>query len=750
MPASSNIRSVELALSRGLRWSRAMVFLIALAAIGSLYTYAAASNETLPLRVVEITAPSAESLLADAERAYKRAEYEEAEALLDRVQALAGDSAQSSSDRYRFVFLRGNLSYRRDRPDQALPYYERAAQIARASKNASQLDQALNNIGTSWRRIGDYHQALEALRESMDVRKAEGLAPSGNNLMNIADVYAQMGYDGSAEAYYKKSLSAYADAGDIAGKGHLQQTVALWSIRRKQYAKAERWLRDALASFERDEVHARPFRLRAYATLAQLAFDQKRGEEAARWLDEANEYASRHPDLVVPVELKISNARLRVLHGDAERARRELEATVATIHQKNADLELVLHALSYAQEADGDTVNALKSSRRAMEIKDWLKQRSDDIAARNMRFRIDRDARVEGLRNKEHLRTQQLWALAALGLVLATLAGVYGARMRWRTGLREAARQARHEEEIAHYRRQAEELRLDRRLFQASLDSGDDTLLILDARGDVLAATRRASEFVQVELSALIGTSFAEYLPVTLREAFMAALDRWDDGAVEPIEFRCGQDAAAWTMVFSDPRDHEGALLVRIVPTMEQQSPLSARMAAVADRVSPGTEIAEHNDAESAYTQGALSEKEPVEDELVKNRYSRNKSIEAKHSAHDSDDAHARLREEFRRALVELMLAAVEIWERSMHLNRLELAERSRIWRISVDDGRLRARTLDRYLSLAKLPKHPHWRDVLRTAYFVLEQCPLDDSVRAGLQAHVDSVLAYTRRSAMA
>ena len=54
------------------------------------------------------------------------------------------------------------------------------------------------------------------------------------------------------------------------------------------------------------------------------------------------------------------------------------------------------------------------------------------------------------------------------------------------------------------------------------------------------------------------------------------------------------------------------------------------------------------------------------------------------------DDAEAQ-RWRFRRELVELMLALVEAWERSTGHNRIELAERSRIWRVNIDDGRLRA-----------------------------------------------------------
>ena len=107
------------------------------------------------------------------------------------------------------------------------------------------------------------------------------------------------------------------------------------------------------------------------------------------------------------------------------------------------------------------------------------------------------------------------------------------------------------------------------------------------------------------------------------------------------------------------------------------------------------------------------------------------------------------MREAFRRLLVELMLTTIDSWERSTGSGRLDLAESSRIWRVAIDDGRLRARSMERYLSVARLPKNPRWRDVLRTAYYVLENCGLASDAQSDLQDRVDAVLAYTRRSAL-
>ncbi|MDC8013204.1 tetratricopeptide repeat protein [Tahibacter soli] len=103
----------------------------------------------------------------------------------------------------------------------------------------------------------------------------------------------------------------------------------------------------------------------------------------------------------------------------------------------------------------------------------------------------------------------------------------------------------------------------------------------------------------------------------------------------------------------------------------------------------------------------------------------------------------------FRRALVELMVASVHAWERSTRTSPVEFAEKSGIWRVHIDDGRLRMRSMERYLSLAKLPRQPRWREVLRSAYFVLAECPLEAAERTRLEALVAGVREALKARAM-
>jgi two-component system sensor histidine kinase ChiS len=78
-----------------------------------------------------------------------------------------------------------------------------------------------------------------------------------------------------------------------------------------------------------------------------------------------------------------------------------------------------------------------------------------------------------------------------------------------------------------------------------------------------------------------------------------------------------------------------------------------------------------------------------------------------------------------RKALVDVMTKVLNYWEITTEESKIELAEKSRIWRVYLDRGTWQTRTLDKYLNLHTLPRNPRWRDVVRTAQYVLNHCPL-------------------------
>ncbi|RJG48474.1 response regulator [Motilimonas pumila] len=77
-----------------------------------------------------------------------------------------------------------------------------------------------------------------------------------------------------------------------------------------------------------------------------------------------------------------------------------------------------------------------------------------------------------------------------------------------------------------------------------------------------------------------------------------------------------------------------------------------------------------------------------------------------------------------RSQIVDTMRSALEHWQTATGEGKIELAEKSKLWRVYLDRSSLQTRTLDKYLQIDTLPKSPRWRTVLSTAEYVLEHCP--------------------------
>ena len=104
---------------------------------------------------------------------------------------------------------------------------------------------------------------------------------------------------------------------------------------------------------------------------------------------------------------------------------------------------------------------------------------------------------------------------------------------------------------------------------------------------------------------------------------------------------------------------------------------------------------------------------------------------------------------EYRQQLVTLMRSALHTWEVTTQKSKIELAEESNIWAVSIDDGRLRTLTFDRYLRLEQLPKVPRWREVVRTAYFVLSNPTIEPETRALLEAELEKTKTILKKAAI-
>ena len=98
-------------------------------------------------------------------------------------------------------------------------------------------------------------------------------------------------------------------------------------------------------------------------------------------------------------------------------------------------------------------------------------------------------------------------------------------------------------------------------------------------------------------------------------------------------------------------------------------------------------------------------------------------------------------KQHFKEALTKAMVEAVDIWNRHAGKNRIDLAEKSKVWTVTIDNGTLRTRSMDKYLSLKNIPANPRWRKVVRTCHFILSDSRLNSSDRDLLNNNLNQIM---------
>ncbi len=640
--------------------------------------------------------PDALHALADAQM--KIGHYAEASIALGCAAAQLVDS-DDTTGRYEWIRRRGVLAYRQEHIADALGHFECALAMAEARGDRAAIAKQLKNVGSALRRVGDYGNALRMLERGVQLMRADGDPAVGGMLANIADVYREIKKPVQAEQYYREAEKAFRRNGDVVEAAHVLDSLGALALDRQDPAAATRMLEAALRDVRNQ--NDRRYQPTLYASLAQAAIASGDVDLASRHAASGLAIAAEH-DLPTPPALQLQAAQVDRLQGKVELARIRLERALGQIIDSDADRAALMEELVITHEQNGRDDLAIKTLRTAHEA-----ERSGLIARSDHQFAwlLTRFEAAESERTIVALRqrTLQLWLGIATTLALLLAISMLFIRRQQRARVDEAVRRARDEEMIARYRREADALGGDRDLLQTLFDSRTDALCLLDADGGLLAVNRAACTLLGGEREVFVGSALSSWLDPGDAAALMTALERMEDAASQRMEV-AARDGTALRIELAQWEHGDGLIVMHL-----QRRNEAAAVAAA---------------AESGESTAAF----PASVAL----------------ANDED-----ARTEFRRALVELMLASIEAWERSTGQNRIELAERSRIWCINIDDGRLRTRAMERYMSLSKLPRNPRWRDVLRSAYYVLGQCQLDAAVRDALQRRVDVVLAYARRSAL-
>lgn len=649
-----------------------------------------------------------EALMHVAQLGTQGGDVERAQAALDGAALILG-SVEDPLASHRIARRRGQLAYAQGLPAAALGRFLEALAIARSLRDAAAIAISENDVGVAYWQMGDYSSALGHLQASLAAKQERGDRDIASTLANIGGLYAELGDSRRAIDMLERALALHRGSGSQLLIGGALEELALIEAASGKLDMARASLDEAWSLYE----FANASRERMRLALRRARIEAEHAPALApAWLDRARAAAAQlgRAELLAA---EVIEARLAETPQQKDAAYGELKRVLAL----DADIEPALapqahELLAALSEQLGRPEAALGHLRDFIRVQQQIDEARHSQRLDALRVRLDltlSEAERERLQRENALQTSELARRRAQTLVLGAgallvFAGlvVFFQRRLYLQRLQANLERQRLEARISEARRAADALRADLRSMEWLLDRERSPSLVFDASGQIRAVTGTAAELLGSTVEQIRGCALADLIGDSAAAALQARVEQAsleEDGQHE-IPIDDVHDAAVAGLQFNLQRleleEELGVLMLQRREDPDDQPALveiAPLLAAISDTVKP---------------------EEP--------------------------------QQRFRALLVSLMQLSLDLWERLTRKTRIDLAERSGVWRITIDEGRLRVRAMDRYLSLDTLPEKPRWREVLRTAYFVLAELDLTADQRQQMETLIESVLNWTRK----
>ncbi|MGH9370144.1 MAG: tetratricopeptide repeat protein, partial [Vicinamibacterales bacterium] len=147
--------------------------------------------------------------------------------------------AEQAGDGYHLAVALINLGIGRrvrDRFDEALPYFERAAALTRVTTRIRAV--ALTNLGICYTRLGDYDRAIAVQRQAVDAHEASAPVFFAQALGELGTTYYLKGDTSMAVSHLSRALHVAVDSTSNANPGLWAAHLALVHIELRDWDRA--------------------------------------------------------------------------------------------------------------------------------------------------------------------------------------------------------------------------------------------------------------------------------------------------------------------------------------------------------------------------------------------------------------------------------------------------------------------------------------------------------------------------------
>lgn len=617
---------------------------------------------------------------------------------------------------------------------KSLSFFQKAFDIAEVDNQLIEMGKSYNDLGIVYKAQSRYSDSLNAYLQSLKIKEALNLSEEvGNTLNNIGNMYILMGDYQSAYTYHNRALNYYLQQAEKDQNVHetiihakSQIGVALAEIEGIDVAIAH--LEKAIIDAE-ELNNPKMLLFDTYCALAEfyLAKNQThKAEIVMQNISEVDQLRSNQSLQRLMVMSKINEA--NALYDEAQSLANQGLKLSQDI-QNSEQVTLFLGQLVSINIKMQEYQKALDLQSQYIESKEsYLLQRyntgvkylQNEIEIQEQQQDLDslhQDNEIQELLIKKQKLTNILIILINV-ILIVLLVWLIVKRNKERKKLLV---------KINYHRNKLKEMQAPKEKLKEFFEPIKEPLICLDQMGSILFFNEAFDENYANEKKPIIGKRLADLYPQLSETLSQISLDSDDMPQQQQLLHRTKDDKEIrlWidTLNFFD-----NAIVISFQDDNTKQSTVKHAQQFV--------ENANIIEGLVKKLHVVMKDNNPsLTNQLVK-------QLDEKLTSIDTQESRS---ENYRLSLINLMSANLEMWRKTTQGDRVSLAEKSCIWRVTIDEGRLRTRAMDRYLSLKHLPKSPRWRPVVKTTHYILSECTLTDEQRNGMNQLLETFMFNLR-----
>ncbi len=622
----------------------------------------------------------------------------------DPIETLFSDAKSlvtSGIEHHEILRDHGAYYYHRGDYNQAEPHFQLGLEKAQELNDPKRIAKSLNDLGLIRLRNLEYKEALTYLKQSLDIKESLQLEHSSAvTVRNIALVYYRLKDNETALKFYLDALQRYqkALAKDPSNKALPERIIHINTDLAALYARLG------------DTTNSQVALNRVYSSIQALDNDntkRSRYIDLAEGLIEAADYSLARQFLDKATEL-LSNSdnnnhsRLYYLLGKSEFELDNLEtalnftnlsAQMAEEYTDNLILLKVYKLYSDIEEKLGDSNKALINFKKHFHIQQASNEEKYNNDLRQIKFKLETQLNEKRILERDNALLLSTTNNQRLTLTLYSILGIFLFSLLLFYHRFKLNRQKRLQLKAELQSHKAKLIELEKPLlnFKHLFEDSDEKILICNEAGFIVYSNlpyfSKPDSIIDLNLSQFSND---------LNNQFEKCIESGDS-----LTSKVAQDTNIDSLEF-----------IKITPLINSEYYAFEFLSDDTRPFDSSRKIANAN----RFAQSINSLNIDINDIGL-----------------------------LRPLIVDAMKLCVDSWIRATNTNKVEFAEKSKIWKVNIDEGRLRTRSLDKYLSMKALPKQPRLKNVIKTCYFLLSNKELTSFERESIELYLNKILAFDK-----